>query len=64
MHRSPCCCRHNEDPLFFSDGVQLVFRNGDVGGPVSYGSAKCYNLDMQGGPGSSTVSTLAWVYTW
>ena len=53
---------HEKDPLWFEDGVQLLVRNGDVGGPVPYGSAKCYNLDMRGGPGSSTVSSWAAVY--
>ena len=68
--------------------MQLLVRNGDVGGPVPYGSAKCYNvrvcqvplsegvcpfflirtggvnlqLNMNGGPGASTVSSVAWVY--
>eukprot|EP00039_Didymoeca_costata_P031306 m.34108 g.34108 ORF g.34108 m.34108 type:complete len:514 (-) comp8671_c0_seq2:2448-3989(-) len=56
---------HAKDPLYFSDGVQLVFRNGDVGAPLPYGSGKCYNLNMQGGPGvTANVSTLAWYYTW
>ena len=32
---------HEKDPLWFEDGVQLIVRNGDVGGPVSYGTAKC-----------------------
>lgn len=35
---------HEKDPLWFEDGVQLLVRNGDVGGPVPYGSAKCYNV--------------------
>eukprot|EP01046_Picozoa_sp_COSAG06_P043491 COSAG06_NODE_5703_length_3313_cov_2.301805_2_plen_178_part_00 len=35
---------HEKDPLWFEGGVQLLVRNGDVGGPVSYGSAKCYNV--------------------
>eukprot|EP00040_Diaphanoeca_grandis_P025793 m.143394 g.143394 ORF g.143394 m.143394 type:complete len:516 (+) comp30316_c0_seq3:97-1644(+) len=56
---------HHKDPLFFESGVQLVFRNGDVADRTSYGSGKCYNLDMGvGGPGLSTISTLAWVYVW
>eukprot|EP00729_Bicosta_minor_P014373 gene14373-20223_t len=55
---------HHRDPLFFSGGVQLLFRNGDVGDKVSYGNAKCFNLDATGGPGTSIVSSLAWVYTW
>ena len=53
---------HEKDPLWFEDGVQLLVRNGDVGGPVSYGSAKCYNLDMNGGPGNSKISSWAAVY--
>jgi len=56
---------HFKDPLWFAGGVQLLARNGDVAGPVPYGSAKCMNLDMSGGgPGPSTVSTMAWVYEW
>ena len=42
--------------------MQLLVRNGDLGGPVPYGSAKCYNLNMKGGPGTSTVNSVAWVY--
>ena len=31
---------HDRDPLLFSGGVQLLMRNGDVEGPMPYGSGK------------------------
>jgi len=55
---------HDKDPLWFSGGVQLLARNGDVASRTPYGSGKCGNTNMQGGPGPSVVSTLAWVYEW
>jgi len=55
---------HDKDPLFFHHGVQLLVRNGDVEEKVSYGTAKCFNLQATGGPGPSTVDSLAWVYEW
>eukprot|EP00038_Savillea_parva_P021744 m.35942 g.35942 ORF g.35942 m.35942 type:complete len:537 (+) comp5344_c0_seq1:199-1809(+) len=55
---------HFRDPLWFAGGAQLLARNGDVAGPTPYGSAKCMNMNMEGGPGPSSVSSLAWVYEW
>ena len=56
---------HETDLLLFDGGVQLLLRNGDKAGPTPYGSGKCYNQDMVPdgmSPGTSTVSTYAWVY--
>lgn len=56
---------HDTDPMLFTEGAQLLMRNGDKPGPTPYGSAKCYNLDMVPdgmSPGPSVVSTMAWVY--
>jgi hypothetical protein len=53
---------HDRDPLLFQGGVQLLMRNGDVEGPTWYGTGKCFNLDMSGGPGESTFWSTAWVY--
>ena len=58
---------HEKDPLWFEDGVQLLVRNGDFTGPVPYGAAKCYNLNMTCGgfppcPGPSVVTSTAFVY--
>jgi hypothetical protein len=55
---------HAKDPLWFTGGVQLLARNGDVGAPTPYGSAKCGNTASGGGPGPSVVSSIAWVYEW
>lgn len=55
---------HAKDPLWFTGGTQLIARNGDVAEKTPYGSAKCGNTVMSGGPGPSVVSTLAWVYEW
>ena len=65
---------HDMDPLFYSDGVQLLVRNGDTSGRIPFGppgyTGKCYSLsevaphDRQAapGPGPSTVDVYAWVY--
>lgn len=56
---------HDSDPLVFSDGAQLLMRNGDKGDKTIYGNGKCYNLDMipDGmSPRPSLVSSVAWIY--
>ena len=43
---------------YLTHGMERVLAP-QVGGPVSYGSAKCYNLTIHGSPGSSTGSSWA-----
>jgi len=52
------------DPLFFNNGVQLVWRNGDVT-EVSTG-LKCTSQTGRtiANPTQSNITSYAWVYTW
>ena len=63
---------HEEDPLAFSGGVRMVWRNGEYINPKTHPeSPKC--LIEQPGPGdkpaggvvmNTTITSYAWVYTW
>ena len=62
---------HEEDPLFFHNGVRYSWRNGDyINAKAHPDSPKCY-ID-QPGPGdkpvgvvlTTTVTAYTWVYTW
>ena len=62
---------HEEDPLAFSGGVRMVWRNGDlVNAKTHPASPKCYINHP--GPGdkpvgevrNTTVSAYTWVYSW
>lgn len=63
---------HESDPLVFSDGVRMQWRNGDVTDPAT--GLKCTmqagappGIPAGGSPGhptTSTASSYAWVYTW
>jgi hypothetical protein len=56
---------HEKDPLVFSDGAKLVWRNGDATDPAT--GLKCFietGGNVVGSPGNATVTTYAWVYTW
>ena len=65
---------HEEDPLAFSGGVKMTWRIGDVQNELTHPhSPKCHieNLNKSrgdhmaaGGCANTTVSSLAWVYTW
>lgn len=54
---------HDEDPLFFENGFQLVWRNGDAYDPAGI---KCMVLDgvVSGSPTASEVIAYGWAYTW
>jgi len=53
------------DPLLFSNGVQFLWRNGDV---IDPSGLKCMVADgngtIAGSPTVSEVTTYAWAYTW
>lgn len=51
------------DPLFFNNGVQLVWRNGDVSDTNGH---KCTAVDGKkiANPTVSYVTSYAWIYTW
>jgi len=51
------------DPLFFNNGVQLVWRNGDVSDKQGH---KCTSVDGTkiANPTISYVTSYAWIYTW
>jgi len=55
---------HDLDPLFFSDGLKLVMRNGET---VDGDGIKC-RLETggkpHGSPSNTTLSSYAWLYTW
>lgn len=58
---------HEDDILYFENGVQYLLRNGDKADPIPYTGqvGKCYNLDFQPdgmSPGPSIVNTYAWIY--
>ena len=53
------------DPLAFSDGVRLVWRNGDMVDPKT--GVKCATESggrVVGHPTASEVATYSWVYVW
>jgi len=55
---------HDMDPLFFDDGFQFVWRNGDRLDPAGI---KCMALDegtIVGTPTATDVLAYTWVYTW
>ena len=55
---------HTADPLFFSDGLRLVLRNGETRDAEG---VKC-RLEAGGSPvgtpGATNLSVVAWAYTW
>lgn len=56
---------HEMDPLVFSNGVRLQWRNGDVTDPAT--GLKCTlrtGGKICGKPTASNITTYAWVYTW
>jgi len=55
---------HDEDPLQFSDGFRLVWRNGDATDPST--GLKCFiekGGNTVGSPTVSNITSYAWVYT-
>eukprot|EP00730_Choanoeca_flexa_P015452 TRINITY_DN7097_c0_g1_i2.p1 TRINITY_DN7097_c0_g1~~TRINITY_DN7097_c0_g1_i2.p1 ORF type:complete len:114 (+),score=13.35 TRINITY_DN7097_c0_g1_i2:26-367(+) len=56
---------HEQDPLPFSNGFRLQWRNGDMDNPVT--GNKCFTQSggrVVGHPTVSQVTTYAWVYVW
>jgi len=55
---------HDQDPLFFDNGFQFVWRNGDM---LDASGTKCMietGGRIVGSPTASEVLAYAWVYTW
>lgn len=55
---------HDHDPIFFSDGLLLVQRNGET---VDSEGVKCRQQTggvPKGSPGTTTLGSYAWYYTW
>ena len=56
---------HEMDPIVFSDGVRVEWRNGDATDPAT--GLKCTleaGGDVVGAPTASNISSYAWYYTW
>jgi hypothetical protein len=56
---------HEQDPLTFSDGFTLMWRNGDTTDPAT--GLKCMlqtGGNTVGSPGAANVLAYAWYYTW
>lgn len=56
---------HEMDPLMFSGGFKLVWRNGDAIDPAT--GLKCFTETggiIAGSPTASNVTSYSWVYTW
>jgi hypothetical protein len=56
---------HDQDPLGFSDGVRLVWRNGDVTDPST--GLKCTletGGNVVGSPTAANVTIYGWAYVW
>lgn len=59
------CSFHEMDPLMFTNGFRLAWRNGDAVDPETY--LKCYMETggiVVGNPTVSDVISYSWVYTW
>jgi len=55
---------HNEDSMFWKDGFQLVWRNGDMDDQVGM---KCHVIsggNIHGDPTETQVYAYSWYYTW
>eukprot|EP00055_Hartaetosiga_balthica_P013502 m.69724 g.69724 ORF g.69724 m.69724 type:complete len:375 (+) comp8281_c0_seq6:792-1916(+) len=56
---------HEMDPLFFSDGLKFVWRNGDMVDKET--GNKCFTESggiIVGSPTASEVTSYSWVYVW
>eukprot|EP00756_Hemistasia_phaeocysticola_P028290 Hpha_TRINITY_DN16168_c2_g7::TRINITY_DN16168_c2_g7_i1::g.4723::m.4723 len=55
---------HDQDPLYFEDGLKLLWRNGDVTDPTT--GTKCYTQtgNVVGSPSASLIVSYSWVYVW
>jgi len=55
---------HHKDPIFFGNGFQFQWRNGDVTDPATGQKCTAINGNIIGHPGVSNVSTIVYLYTW
>jgi len=54
---------HHRDPIYFSTGIQFVWRNGDVTEPATGEKCTAITGRIIGKPGVVNVSTLVYLYT-
>jgi hypothetical protein len=55
---------HTHDPVFFNDGLLLVMRNGETSDANGMKCTQQAGGPPFGRPGTTTLSTYAWYYTW
>ena len=55
---------HTADPLFFSDGLRLVLRNGETRDAAGIKCRQETGGAPVGTPGQTNLSVIAWVYVW
>ena len=55
---------HTADPLFFSDGLRLVLRNGETRDAEGIKCRLEAGGSPVGAPGATNLSVVAWAYTW
>ena len=56
---------HAHDPLAFTDGIRMVYRNGDTLDPVT--GRKCIlesGGNVVGSPSAINMTAYTWVYVW
>lgn len=55
---------HTADPLFFTDGLRFVLRNGETRDATGQKCTQETGGSPVGTPGTTNLSVIAWVYTW
>jgi len=55
---------HDMDPLYFNDGFEFVWRNGDTVDPAGIKCFMQFGGSLAGNPTASDVKAYAWLYTW
>ena len=55
---------HSADPLFFTDGLRLVLRNGETTAPNGQKCLLETGGQPVGQPGTTTLNAYAWWYEW
>lgn len=56
---------HETDPIVFSEGARMDWRNGDMDDPTT--GQKCFTQSggrVVGSPGVAQAQSYAWVYVW
>eukprot|EP00948_MAST-09A_sp_MAST-9A-sp1_P001362 g1362.t1 len=53
---------HEQDPIFFNDGIRFQWRNGDVTDPSTGLKCTALNGTICGNPTISTLTSYSWIY--